>query len=86
MNPLGYYGLNLVADIESSIDEFSLNENCGLLSILSDNLGDNLIGADYKGIHTRVRVKCDALSASQTISLIKAMCDRIELKLMETAK
>lgn len=86
MQPLGYYGLNLYTNTETAIDNFDLNNLCGLNSITADLVSDEFIDDRYEGIHTRIRLDIDKLSAREKISLIRALCDRIELKLMEQAK
>ena len=86
MQPLAYYGLNLTADTEKAIDNLDLNSRCGLLSITADLVGDEIIDNKYEGIHTRLRLECDKLTTPQRLALIRGLCDRIEIKLMEQSK
>jgi hypothetical protein len=85
MKPLGHYGLKLDPDTEKAIANFDLSNLCGLNSITADLVSDEFIDDRYKGIHARIRLECDKLTPRQKISLIRALCDRIELKLMEQA-
>ncbi len=84
--PLGYYGVKCEPETEAAIDALDLNSICGLLAITSDQIGDECIDDSYEGIHTRIKFACDRLPTPQKLSLVKALCDRIEAKLMEIAK
>lgn len=87
MQSLGYYGLNLTTETEQGIDSLNHKEAIVLLSITADDLYDeHQADEDRDPIESEILDECAALSTPQRISLIKALCDRIELKLMEAAK
>jgi len=85
--PLGYYGIKIGDGVEAAIDAFDLNSMCGLLGLVSEQIREELTYTpDYQGIHYILIEKCAELPPSQRLGLIKALCDRIELELMEQAK
>ena len=86
MQPLGYYGIKCKPDVESAIDAFDLESTCGLLALVSEQIREELTGFDYQGIHYVLVENCAELDPSQRLALIRALCDRIESKLMEQAK
>jgi hypothetical protein len=89
MQSLGYYGLNLDISTETEIDNMPLHE----LTDLLDDMVDQMNFHHYLGnpeVPTLPNSdKCvtpDELTDLQKIGLIRALCDRIEIKLMEAAK
>lgn len=86
--PLGFYGLKFAPEIESEIDALSHKDAIVLMSITADDLyeeyQDNI--EDRDPICSEVLNTCAYLSNIQKISLVKALCDRIEIRLMEVAE
>ncbi|ELS32799.1 hypothetical protein [Pseudanabaena biceps] len=87
MKPLGYYSLQFSPETEQGIDSLNHKEAAVLMSITADDVYNEYQGdEDRNAIDPKILNDCDSLSIAQKISLIKALCDRIELKLMEVAK
>lgn len=85
--PLGFYGLKIDAETEEGIDSLSHKEAIVLLSITADDLyNEHQADEDRDPIESEILDECASLSNAQKVSLIKALCDRIEQKLMEQAK
>lgn len=81
--PLGYYGLNLQS--ESRIDGFDIGKLVALMSITADEIYDLYEETRSDCVGTAVLTETEMLSLPQKLSLVRAMCDRIEVKLMEVA-
>lgn len=89
MRPLGYYGLNLDISTETAIDNMPL---AALVDLL-DDIANQMICDHYledveftPNPQEGKPVTPDELSDIEKIGLIRGLCDRIELKLMEAAK
>lgn len=86
--PLGYYGLSLDPTTDIEIDNLRLHE---LVSTLDDmttalNTKHYIDNDDVPAIMEASPIDPDDLSDVEKIALIRGLCDRIELKLMEAAK
>lgn len=87
--PLGYYGLNFDADIETAIDEARLEILVDLFEDVAINICDrHYYNTNTDGIKPSERIMpfLPALSDVNQIGMIRALCDRIEQRLMEQAK
>ncbi|TYQ29977.1 hypothetical protein [Pseudanabaena sp. UWO310] len=89
MNPTPFYkyGLNLDIKTEQAIDALPLHE----LSFLLDRAGSDLCSKHYMDdedapLITSTPLDIDELSDMEKIGLIRGLCDRLEIKLMEVAK
>jgi hypothetical protein len=89
MQPLGYYGLNLDISTEVEIGNMPLHELTDLLDDMSDQMNSDHYLCNEQVLSIPHGDKCvtpDELTDLQKIGLIRALCDRIEIKLMEAAK
>jgi hypothetical protein len=88
MQSLGYYGLNLDISTEIEIDNMPLHELTNLLDDTTTLLNTKhyIDDDDAPAIMESSTINPDDLSDMEKIGLIRALCDRIELKLMEAAK
>lgn len=89
MQPLGYYGLNLSADTEKAIDNLKLHELIDLANdVTCDMTATHCIDNEEAPLitHEGKPISPDQLSDLQKLGLIRGLCDRIEIKLMEQAK
>lgn len=85
--PLGFYGLSLGADIETAIDALPLHELTDLLDDTTSFLNFRYFVDDDDAPQILTKpLDIDELSDIDKIGLIRGLCDRIELKLMEAAK
>lgn len=84
MQPLGYYGLNLTT--ESNIDALDIDQLVALMSISADDIYELHQEFREDGVGSAILNEAEGLSQSQKLAFIRALCDRIELKLMEAAK
>jgi hypothetical protein len=87
MQSLGYYGLNLDTSTEIEIDNMELHG----ISFLLDQAGSALCCKHYidkedAPLITSTPLDVDSLSDMEKIGLIRGLCDRLELRLMEAAK
>lgn len=87
--PLGYYGLQIEADIETAINEARLEVLIDLFEDIAFNicnrhfyLKDEPLAIDQSD---RILPFLPALSDLNQIGMIRALCDRIEQRLMESA-
>lgn len=88
--PLGYYGLQIDADVEAAIDEARLEVLIDLFEDLAINvcdrhfyLKDEPLSIDQSD---RILPFLPTLSDLNQIGMIRALCDRIEQRLMEAAE
>ncbi len=91
MNPktLGYYGLNLDISTEIAIDGMPLHHLTDLLGDISGdlNLVHYLENDDALAIKEEEKIPTlHDLSDCEKVGLIRALCDRLEVKLMEVAR
>jgi|GEM_PF-2203942 hypothetical protein len=88
MQPLGYYGLSLDPTTDIAIDALQLHELTNLLDDTTTLLNTKhyIDDDDAPAIMDTSTINPDDLSDMEKIGLIRALCDRIELKLMEAAK
>jgi hypothetical protein len=88
MQSLGYYGLNLDISTEIEIDNMPLHELTNLLDDTTTLLNTKhyIDDDDTPAIMESSTINPDDLSDMEKIGLIRGLCDRIELKLMEAAK
>ena len=89
MQPLGYYGLSLDPTTDIAIDNLQLPQLTDLLDDMATDLNirhyiDNDEAPAIEDVEKPI--KPDDLSDAEKIALIRGLCDRIELKLMEAAK
>jgi hypothetical protein len=89
--PLGFYGLELGADIETAIDALPLHELTDLLDDTISFLNHRYYMCDADAPHILTKpLAIDDLADIDKIGLIRGLCDRLELelklKLMEAAK
>ena len=88
--PLGYYGLQSDADAEAAIDEARLEVLIDLFEDISTDICDrHYYGQeDIEAIASSERISpfLPELSDLNQIGMIRALCDRIEQRLMEQAK
>jgi hypothetical protein len=86
--PLGFYGLDFEAEIEIAIDGLHLHELTDLLHDMASALNNmHYIDNDEAPeiLDMDKPITPDDLSDAEKISLVRGLCDRIELKLMEIA-
>lgn len=89
MQPLGYYGLNLDISTEIEIDNLHLPHLTDLLDDMATALNNKhyIDNDEAPEISNEDKpIDPDNLSDLEKIGLIRGLCDRIELKLMEVAK
>ena len=85
MQPLGYYGLNFTQATEQAIDNAPIHEltNC-LHDIASTINHTHYLNSDLAPeIEEEFLDSPELLTDMERIGLIRALCDRIEIKLME---
>ena len=88
MQPLGYYGLSLDPTTDIAIDNLHLPELTDLLDDMASALNnkhymDNDEAPEIKDLDKPIIP--DDLSDAEKIALIRGLCDRIEIKLMQVA-
>ena len=85
--PFGYYGLNLDISTEIELDNLKLPELTDLLDDMVSDLNTTyyLNDDDVDNIYFAPIKPCE-LSDVSKLALIRGLCDRIEVKLMEEAK
>lgn len=86
--PLGYYGLNFDADIETAIDEARLEVLIDLFEDIAVNICDrHYYNTNVEAVEAADRILpfLPTLSDANQIGMIRALCDRIEQRLMEQA-
>jgi hypothetical protein len=87
--PLGHYGLQIDADVEAAIDEARLEVLIDLFEDISTDICDRhyyeqeSVGAIAST--ERISPFLPVLSDLNQIGMIRALCDRIEQRLMEAA-
>jgi hypothetical protein len=88
MQSLGYYGLKIDTETEIAIDGLQLHELTNLLDDTTTLLNTKhyIDDDDAPAIMDTSTINPDDLSDMEKIGLIRGLCDRIELKLMEAAK
>jgi len=88
MQSLGYYGLKIDTETEIAIDGLQLHELTNLLDDTTTLLNTKhyIDDDDTPAIMDTSTINPDDLSDMEKIGLIRGLCDRIELKLMEAAK
>jgi hypothetical protein len=84
MQPLGYYGLKL--QTEPYFDQLTIDQLVALMSISADEIYDLYHEIRDLSVPTAILNEEQILSVPQKLALIRATCDRIELKLMQAAK
>jgi hypothetical protein len=86
MKPLGYYGLEVSIEAEEAIDALPLHELTDLLddTVTFLNARYYMNEADVPHI-LKKPLDIDDLADIGKIGLIRGLCDRIEIKLMEAA-
>lgn len=88
--PLGYYGLKLDADVETAIDEARLEILIDLFEDVAINICDRHVYLKDEPLiidqSDRILPFLPKLSDLDQIGMIRALCDRIEIKFMEAAK
>ncbi len=86
MQPLGYYGLILDPITDIAIDNLHLPELTDLLNDMTNSLNDrHYIDSEEAPLIIDKPITPDDLSDAGKIALIRGLCDRIEIKLMEIA-
>jgi hypothetical protein len=87
--PLGFYGLKVEAATEEAIDKARLE----VLIDLFEDFANDICDRHYYDTNSECVTSSEmlspllpTLSPLQEIGLIRALCDRIEVKLMEAAK
>ncbi|WP_103668435.1 hypothetical protein [Pseudanabaena sp. BC1403] len=87
MQPLGYYGLSLDPSTDIAIDNLRLHELVDTLNNMSTALNTKhyIDNDDVPAIMEASPIDPDGLSDTEKIALIRGLCDRIEIKLMEAA-
>jgi hypothetical protein len=89
MQPLGYYGLSLDPTTDIAIDNLHLHELTDLIDDMTTALNSTYFLDNEEAPEITDESKpvfADQLSDVEKIGLIRGLCDRIELKLMEAAK
>lgn len=88
MKSLADYGLNLDITTELEIDGMHLHQLTHLLNDFADALNNKhyIDNDEAPEITGAMPISLDEFSDVESLVLIKWLCDRIELKLMETAK
>ena len=87
MKDIGYYTGFFTADHQKEIQGYEFHQLCILLALTSQEILDtNDKPKSQKGVKTFLFAAMSELSSLNQISLVRGLCDRIELKLMETAK
>lgn len=87
--PLGYYGLQIEADVEKAIDEARLEVLIDLFEDIAVNICDrHYYNTNVEAVDPSDRILpfLPTLSDANQIGMIRALCDRIEQRLMEQAK
>jgi len=87
--PFGYYGLNLDISTEIELDSLQLHEQTDLISTITAFLNDKHFYSNDEALEIVAHDRDDMaykLSDIEQIGLIRGLCDRIELKLMEAAQ
>lgn len=86
--PLGYYGLQIDADVEAAIDEARIEAQVEALEYVANGLANRLYhdvdDADFVTYDESLLPKLPR--NIYDIAMIRALCDRIEQRLMEQAK
>ena len=77
--PLGYYGLEVSSLIESKINMLDLTD----LQCLFSDISFDYWGGSFVADENEFEEWLEDLTAIENIALIRGLCDRIELKLME---
>ena len=88
MKSLADYGLNLDITTELELDGMHLHQLTMLLNDFADTLNNKhyIDNDEAPEITEDMPISLDELSDVESLGLIRWLCDRIELKLMETAK
>lgn len=82
--PFGFYGLKLEPEIEQAIDALDLTN---LQCLISDTAASFTIWQDsFVADELGFGSWFEDLSGVEKIALIRGLCDRIELRLMEAAQ
>ena len=89
--PFGYYGLNFQAEVERTTDDLQMHELTDLLNDITADLNYThyLDNDEIIGIARQIKQStCFFLDLSdvEKVAAIRALCDRIEAKLLEAAK
>lgn len=87
MKDIGYYAGFLTADQQQEITKYELHQACRLMALTTQEvLENNDKPKSKKGVSTFLYAAITKLSDRDKIALIRGLCDRIEVKLMEEAK
>ena len=87
MKDIGYYTGFFDTDQQKEIQDYELHQLCSLLALTSQEiLETNDKPKSKKGVKTFLFAAMTELTSLNQISLVRGVCDRIELKLMEVAK
>jgi hypothetical protein len=85
--PLGFYGLKVGLEAEEAIDALPLHELTDLLDDTTQALNSkHYLDAEDVPLVISKPLDIDDLVDIDKIGLIRGLCDRIEVRLMETAK
>ncbi|NUN66334.1 hypothetical protein HCU40_16640 [Pseudanabaena biceps] len=84
MKDIGYYAGFLAIEQQQTIKSYELHQLCSLLALTSQEIlekHDN--PKSKKGVSTFLYATMSELSSRHQVSLVRALCDRIEQKLIE---
>lgn len=88
--PFGFYGLRIDGDIEAAIDDSRLEILIDLFEDIAINICDRHFYSKDEPLSIdqsdRILPFLPTLSDLDQIGMIRALCDRIEQRLMEAAK
>jgi hypothetical protein len=82
MKDIGYYAGWLDEETQADIENSDSEDLLETIADIAMDIRRDVLGAPPHGVHQIY----DGQSKPNKLSLIRALCDRIELKLMEAAK